>query len=159
MSGNGPSNTLADAPYLGGGSFITGREPELSGEHAHAPLIIHLDDDPSFLLLMEITLARSTRYRTLSFTSSPPALEYCYVERPALIITDIVRPNDIDGITFCARIRQDPRLCDLPLLILSACADGGERSAHLSVSFISKPCHTHTLVDEISRLVNGRYLR
>ena len=151
---------LANAPTLGGGSFITGREPALGGARAHHPLIIHLDDDPTFLLLMEITLTRSTPYRPLSFTSSPPVLEHCTtIERPALIITDIIRPNDIDGITFCAHIRQDPRLLDVPLLILSACADGGQRSAHLSVSFVPKPCHTPTLVDEISRLVNERHLR
>ena len=147
-------------PQLGIRSEQTGREPELSGARQKIiPLVIHVDDDPGTLQLMQLILDRLGNYRVLSFLHSDPALEACYDSHPALLITDIMRPDDIDGVALCRRIRQDPLLHDLPLLIHSAKALYELDSPLPDVAYVSKPCRPRDLVEVIDRLVNGGCLR
>jgi len=147
-------------PQLGVRSERTGREPELSGVRQQLiPLVIHVDDDPGTLQLMQIILDRLGNYRVLSFLHSDPALEACHDSHPALLITDIMRPDDIDGVALCRRIRQDPQLHNLPLLIHSAKAIYELNGPLQDVAYVSKPCRPRDLVEVIDRLVNGGCLR
>jgi len=140
-------------PQLGGQPHRSGWEPKLSGVRQQLPpLIIHVDDEHGMLTLMRLILERLGSCRVLSYDHSAPALDACYDTRPALLITDIMRPNDIDGVTLCQQIRQDPLLHDLPLLILSAKSDY-RLNPLPDVAFVSKPCSARELVRVIDELV------
>lgn len=148
-----------DAPLLGGQSALTGWEPELSSaRQALPPLVVHVDDDSGILHLTQIILDRFGPYRVMSFQHSAPALDACYEHHPALLITDVMRPNDIDGVTLCQWIRQDPLLYDLPLLLHTAKTDYGLQ--HLEgIAYVSKPCCPRDLVQVIDGLVEAGPLR
>jgi len=121
---NCPAQGLA--PSLGGhAGLVTGREPELSGLRAlvSPPLIVHVDDEPQLLFLVELILSRLRGYRYIGFANGRDALECCREQRPALLITDLMRP-EYSGPELIRDLRADMRLAELPILILTARAYG-----------------------------------
>ncbi|CAM5729506.1 Response regulatory domain-containing protein OS=Streptomyces fumanus OX=67302 GN=GCM10018772_51130 PE=4 SV=1 [Streptomyces fumanus] len=74
-------------------------------------------------------------------------LEVVHQVRPDVVTLDVVMPR-LDGLRTAARLRADPRTRDLPLAIVSACAQG-EVDAGLDVgvdAFLSKPFEPADLV-------------
>ena len=143
------------APQLGGRrQSLTGREPELSGLRALLlpPLIVHLDDDDILLALISLAVRRLRSYRVESFVAAEDALAFCRAMRPAVLITDVLRP-DIDGLSLCGLIRADSVLSDLPLMIHSAWMGAASQVKALGAVFVSKPCDPHSFCDQLDSLV------
>lgn len=150
----------AYAPQLGRqpSHLPNGREPELSGLRALLPpLIVHLDDDDGILKLIHLLLADFGGYRVQSYALARDALDFCHQTRPHLLITDISRP-DIDGLTVCHLIRNDPMLRDLRVLIFSACVSHTvSLQAHvLGVGMMTKPCDPFELLDAIDGIMQAQ---
>ena len=156
-----PSSLRSErAPQLGGylGPVISGREPELSGLRASRlpPLIVHVDDDATFLELMQLILKHYGYLRFKGFTSGTEALDFCWETRPAVLITDIKRPG-MDGPELCQAIRNDPYLFDLPLIVLSAaCLFSAEAwLQEVGATFVGKPCSPFELVRQVDNAVQA----
>jgi signal transduction histidine kinase/CheY-like chemotaxis protein len=90
------------------------------GRPIRSALIV--DDDPSFADLMARMLKASTRQEHLSIVrahSGRAALAELQTFQPDLVMLDIVMP-ELGGEETLAAIRADPRLADVPVLIISA---------------------------------------
>ena len=88
-----------------------------------ADLILIVEDEQDLVDTLTYNLQRSG-YQTCAALTGAEALRY--LERdpvPDLILLDLMLP-DMAGMEICANIRKDPRLRDLPILILTA--RGGE---------------------------------
>jgi CheY-like chemotaxis protein len=67
-------------------------------------------------------------------------------EPPSLILLDLMMPN-MNGEEFRARQLSEPRLADIPVVILSAMPNGRRRAESLGVTdFIPKPMHFEELL-------------
>lgn len=64
-------------------------------------------------------MMRVSGYRVLKTYSSGPAIAMLSVEKPDLVLLDLMMP-DISGLEVLRYIRRDPRLMDIPVIILSA---------------------------------------
>jgi CheY-like chemotaxis protein len=83
-----------------------------------AETILIVDDDPICLALAGIAL-RQAGFATCTAADGLEALEVLQNILPDLILSDIQMPN-MDGFEFASRTRQIPRLCDIPMVALTA---------------------------------------
>lgn len=129
------------APQLGGQrlDWRTGREPGLS--RTHAPVIVHVDDDPATRELVALVLEVNGYHSLRGFYDGREAFDYCVATRPDLLITDVARPG-MDGITLCRLIRETPGVAHMPVIIHSAyfCLEVVRAAEALDALYLAKPC-------------------
>lgn len=119
------------------------------------PLIIHLvDDDPEILEVMSAALADMGHTVSVS-RSGAQGLEAIQRSRPDLVILDLMMPT-MDGTEVCRRLRADPTLPGLKIIVLSAKIYAADRLAAMVAgadAYAVKPILIRQLEDLISRVV------
>jgi diguanylate cyclase (GGDEF)-like protein len=69
------------------------------------------------------------------------AIEVALAERPELILLDALMP-ELDGFQTCARLKEDPRTTDIPVIFITSLEEETDEARALqlgAVDFISKP--------------------
>lgn len=85
--------------------------------------ILIVDDDPQFGVLAKLTLEETGIFDVTVQTDSNEAISTAREFLPDLILLDIVMPG-LDGGDVQALLKNDPILCDIPVLIVSAIVAG-----------------------------------
>ena len=83
--------------------------------------ILVIDDQP-FFINMQQSLLKRHGYRVLTAGNGAEGLAEAKKHNPDLILLDIEMPV-MDGITTCAKLREDPALKHIPVIILTATQD------------------------------------
>ena len=78
--------------------------------------ILVVDDEPRVVRLVSEVL-RALGYAILSAGDGPAALEMVALERPDLVLLDVLLPRGMDGYAICRRIRE---FSDVPVIMLTA---------------------------------------
>lgn len=74
---------------------------------------------------------------------------------PRAIFLDLLMPV-MDGATFRSEQLRDPRLAAIPVVVMSALADGPTRAAALQpTEYLAKPIHSNELVAMASKMCRG----
>jgi CheY-like chemotaxis protein len=76
---------------------------------------------------------------------------------PDVVVMDIQLP-ETDGWDLTAELRRDQRTRDIPVVIVSARVQAGDRERSIRAgcdAFLGKPCDPHDLVDAINRLISA----
>jgi DNA-binding response OmpR family regulator len=81
--------------------------------------ILIVDDDPSLVRLLTLTLERFDRYEVASEVDPNRALEAVLEFRPHLVILDWIMSEN-PGNEVCEQIRADPRVAGTPIIFLTA---------------------------------------
>lgn len=122
------------------------------------PTILIVDDDPDFVEVTRIVLERAG-YRTCSAASGKEALEAMAVDGPDLVILDVMMDGILDGWDAGRRMRADPNLWDVPILVISSIT-GSEYLGMVPTdddnwmdNFLSKPVGPRQLLQEVRRLL------
>lgn len=87
------------------------------------PLILVADDNAD--MRMYLTRLLSPHYRVTAVTNGAAALTAMRTQEPNLLLVDVMMP-EMDGFALLQAVRSDPKVCALPLILLSARA--GEES-------------------------------
>jgi CheY-like chemotaxis protein len=66
------------------------------------------------------------------------ALERTQEALPTVLVTEILLPR-LDGLTLCRRIREDPQMRDLPVIVLSILAAATRAAEAGATAFLRKP--------------------
>jgi CheY-like chemotaxis protein/phosphoribosyl 1,2-cyclic phosphodiesterase len=82
--------------------------------------ILIAEDDPEVRTLLTATLIDDD-YELITAGDGQEALELALAARPDLVLLDLTMPH-LDGLEVCRRLRQEPGLADLPIIILSGSA-------------------------------------
>ena len=120
------------------------------------PLVVVADDDEDILLLVRATL--SPTYDVAAARDGEQALSLLQELRPAAAVLDIAMPG-LDGLEVLTRVRADPALSGLPVVLLSARAQEQDvaRGYALGASrYIRKPFSPRELVAAVDELVQPR---
>ncbi len=80
--------------------------------------IIVVDDDPSIQTLIRVNLEMQG-YQALTANDGVEGYALIQQETPDLIILDVMMPN-MDGYSVCQRVRKNPGLEHIPVLMLTA---------------------------------------
>ena len=93
-------------------------EPNPSGSQGREIKILCVDDDPLALLRLSEIL-RFHGFTVITAPGGEAGLEIAARHRPDLILLDIVMPG-IDGFEVCRRLKTDPSLAAIPIVMLTA---------------------------------------
>jgi DNA-binding response OmpR family regulator len=102
--------------------------------------ILIVDDEPGMLSMMEALLMHQG-YNLAFATSGAEALAKATQLTPDLILLDIMMP-DLDGYAVCQRLRTDPLLAEVPIIMVTARDDREARLQGIKAGaddFVSKP--------------------
>ncbi len=112
--------------------------------------ILCIDDDRLLLGLVRHTL-EGDEFEVITAADGPSGIDLAMKARPSLILLDVMMP-EMDGFEVCRRMRADPILKDIPIIIVTAMADpklnvkGFQAGATLA---IQKPYEPHKLIATI----------
>ncbi|MBW7882831.1 MAG: response regulator [Caldilineaceae bacterium] len=124
-------------------------------------VILVVDDAPAGRETME-ALLYSPSYELHFASNGPEALSLASKKRPDLILLDVMMPG-MDGFEVCRRLRLDPDLAEIPVILVTALDDRNSRLQGIDAGaddFITKPFDSAELrarVRTITRL--NRYRR
>jgi PAS domain S-box-containing protein len=117
--------------------------PVLTGEGSelvHESTVLVVDDDPAARDTIEMFLFQEGY--DLAFASNGiEALEKAAELTPDLILLDVMMPG-LDGFEVCRRLRADPHLAEVPVVMVTALDDRDSRLQSIEVGaddFITKP--------------------
>ncbi|NJD22137.1 MAG: response regulator [Melioribacter sp.] len=114
--------------------------------------IVLIEDDEGITRLIKFKLEKEG-YEVKSFLNGEKVIEYLVRNKPALIISDVMMPV-IDGLTLLKEIKADPRVSDIPVIMLST---HSHESAVLeclragAADYVTKPFSTTELILRIEK--------
>lgn len=116
-----------------------------------------VDDDPAVRDMLDLVLGLEG-FTVVGASDGVEGLEAARELRPDVIILDVMMPG-LDGRTVATRLREDPELGDIPLVLCSALTSAEDTWAGWQTgadSYVSKPFDNQRLVGEILRAIAAR---
>jgi two-component system phosphate regulon response regulator PhoB len=102
--------------------------------------ILAIDDEPDLLELVRVSLARDG-YEVHVARAGEKGLDLARRLRPDLVVLDLMLP-DLSGTEVCRRLRADPELGRVPILMLTARSEEIDRVVGLELGaddYVTKP--------------------
>jgi DNA-binding response OmpR family regulator len=121
-----------------------------------AKKILVVDDDENILNL-EKTILEQKGFHVTGAGGGAEALKLLAEGNYDLVLLDVMMP-EVDGFTVCRKIKEDPRLKDIPVIFLTA-KGGGEALAEGfesgAVMYINKPFTAHKLLTIVNTMLES----
>ena len=118
------------------------------------PKIMVVEDDPHVLRQIAFALEHEG-YAVTTATAGDDALRKLMLDRPDLLVTDVMMPG-LDGYDLVDQLRRDEKLCDLPVIMVTARTADEDISKGFSSGtdiYIEKPFKPSELVAFVRRFV------
>lgn len=120
----------------------------------HSVLVVDDNSEIRHWLSMEF----SSSYRVLEAENGKEAYNKALSEHPDLLVSDVIMPV-MDGFELCEKIRKNPNISSLPIILLTARTldrdkiEGMESGAD---AYITKPFNIDVLKTTMGNLIKGR---
>jgi CheY-like chemotaxis protein/nitrogen-specific signal transduction histidine kinase len=117
--------------------------------------LLHIEDNPSNLRLIERILAGRDDVVVVSAMQGRFGIELARQHQPALILLDLHLP-DISGEEILRRLREDPMTSSIPVVMVTADATAGQVQRLLSagaVAYLTKPLDVTMLLSVIDGIL------
>lgn len=122
-------------------------------------LVLVVDDVPANVKLLEAKLTNEY-YDVITAKDGFEAIEQTKAKKPDLILLDVMMPG-IDGFETCRRLKQDPDVSHIPVVMVTALSEPSDRVAGLEAGaddFITKPINDTALFARVRSLVRIKVL-
>jgi len=106
-------------------------------------------------------ILEENEYQVAVARNGVEALAWIEEQKPLVVISDIMMP-EMDGYQLCMKIKEDPVLKDIPVLLLTSLADPTDVIRGLECgadNFITKPYNEQFLLSRIKHILINRELR
>lgn len=116
--------------------------------------VLVIEDEDNIALALDFLMTRQG-FVTERHPSGAGAVERIRALHPDLVLLDIMLP-EVSGYEICQEVRLDPALCDVRILLMSACASPVEQRKGLALGadgFIAKPFEPRDLTGALDRLM------
>jgi two-component system, OmpR family, phosphate regulon response regulator PhoB len=116
--------------------------PKMTNAH-----ILVVDDEPDISALVAYHLARES-YRVRTASSGPEAIRAAELERPDLIVLDLMLPG-MSGLQVLEELRRRPETQEIPVILLTARKEEQDRIAGLRLGaddYVAKPFSPQELI-------------
>jgi CheY-like chemotaxis protein len=124
-----------------------------AGEPATATILV-VDDDPDFCQIVTRIL-QANGYRVRTAANGAEAWRQIQDEIPDLVLLDIMMSTVLDGLGVSQRMRQDPTLRHVPIVVVSSIADTEyaavfptDQYVHMD-TWLSKPVDPESLLQAV----------
>ncbi|MCR5872901.1 response regulator transcription factor [Phenylobacterium sp. J426] len=121
-----------------------------------SPYILIADDDPLLRAILEHKL-EAAGYAVKSVEDGRAALEAAAEDIPGVVVLDAMMPV-MDGFEALRRFKQDPRLADVAIIMLTALKREADIVSALKLGaadYVPKPFNPDELVARLDRLMSG----
>ncbi|GAM10261.1 blue-light-activated protein [Geobacter sp. OR-1] len=128
-------------------------------EHVKAEILI-VEDSPTQAEELKYTLERHN-YSVLIAGNGREALALLREHKPAMVISDIVMP-EMDGYQLCREIKQDERLRNLPVILLTSLSNPRDVVKGLECgadNFLTKPYEEKYILSRIQYIIANKNLK
>ncbi|MSP62241.1 MAG: response regulator [Myxococcales bacterium] len=118
--------------------------------------IVVCDDQDDIAHLVNMALG-DAGYLCLRARDGEQALFLASIEAPDLLILDVMMPR-VDGITACKKLKADPVLSRIPILMLTALADVDDKVKGLEAGaddYLAKPFDLRELLARVRALIRS----
>lgn len=125
-------------------------------------VLLIIDDDPVARQTLT-ALLNASDYRLEEAASGPEGIRKASLLHPEVILLDIMMPG-MDGYEVCRRLRQDPELAEVPIIMITALDDRASRLTGLEAGaddFLAKPFDSlelETRLRTLKRVARYRHL-
>ena len=116
--------------------------------------VLIAEDEPSIVLSLEFLL-RDAGYEVITAADGAQALKLAAELKPHLVVLDVMLPL-VNGFEVCRMIREDPAMCDMRILILTARGREHEVARGMALganAYITKPFATRELMKTVGELI------
>jgi CheY-like chemotaxis protein len=118
---------------------------------------ILLVDDTRLVLELEKSFLKLSHVDVLTAMNGVEALEMIRKDPPDLIFMDMNMPL-MDGITCCTRLKADPFLCSIPVIMLTTAGREGDRERASQAGcddFLTKPIDRREFLEKARRYTDA----
>lgn len=117
-------------------------------------IILVVDDQPEIRTLIRMTMDYDD-YEVHEADNGDNGLRMAKALRPDIVLLDVMMPGQLDGFQVCARIRADPGIARVPVVILTARDqqsdfEAGRRAG--CTAYLTKPFSPLRLIETVERL-------
>ncbi|MGH9809276.1 MAG: ATP-binding response regulator, partial [Terriglobia bacterium] len=126
-------------------------EPSPSAADSAAITVLVVDDDAASRDLLATTLRREG-YRTVQARGGDEALELALKLRPDAITLDVLMPKT-DGWAVLGTLKANPKLCDIPVIMVTVAPDRGIGLSLGAAEVMTKPVDRAELTSLLRRLL------
>lgn len=112
--------------------------------------VLVVDDELYILHILDFSLA-AEGFEVITAEDGEQAVTMAKSEQPDLVVLDVMMPK-IDGYEACRKLKQDPNMKDVPVILLTAKGRDIDRKLGLEVGaddYITKPFSPSKLIDKI----------
>jgi signal transduction histidine kinase len=129
---------------------VVERDPD-ELRRSHTVLVV--EDTPDVIRMIRLSLHHD--FRILAATNGAQGLELARKHRPSIVVTDLMMPV-MDGLELTLRLREDPQLSHVPILMLTARNEVESRITGRKAgvdAYLGKPFSSKELVNTVRSLV------
>ena len=119
--------------------------------------ILIVDDEPNIVTSLEF-LMRGDDYDVRVARDGEEALRLAESFRPDVVLLDVMMPQR-SGFEVCRRLRENPALGDMKIVMLTAKGRDAEKDKGLHLganAYVTKPFSTKELMNTVRGLLPGR---
>ncbi|MBV5261074.1 response regulator [Synechococcus moorigangaii CMS01] len=112
--------------------------------------VLVIDDLPTELQLLSNYVSQGG-HQVMTAVSAADALEKIEIQRPDVIVTDLVMP-DMSGLDMCRKLKKDDTTANIP--IIACTTKDGKMDRNWAIKqgvniYLTKPCEKADLLDAI----------
>ncbi|MCB2195238.1 MAG: response regulator [Bacteroidetes bacterium] len=119
--------------------------------------ILIVDDVSTHLLLLQNILEQEG-YTILTYSDPNMALDAVYLNSIDVILLDLMMP-DLDGFEFLDRIKQDKKISDIHVIVISAKTDSWSMKNAMdkgAFDYLTKPINIHDLKNKVRAAITKK---
>lgn len=118
--------------------------------------ILVVEDEDNIAIALDYLMTREG-YEQHRIATGAGAVDLIRRTRPDLVLLDVMLP-EVSGYEICQKVRMDPELAAVKILMMTARGSAMERRKGLAMGadgFISKPFELKALRAEVRRILSG----
>jgi formate transporter len=122
------------------------------------PTILVVDDDPDFVEIIRTVLLKEG-YAVRTAASGDQALDAMKMERPSMVLLDVMMTTPLEGVGVAHKMSNDPALREIPVVMISSIDSSKYKDSlpddlHIPIdAWISKPVDPEHLVRTVRRFI------
>ncbi|MDB9315035.1 response regulator [Spirulina sp. CS-785/01] len=120
-------------------------------DNPNKPILLIVDDNPTNIKVL-FNFLKESGFKVLVAKDGESALSKLQEISPDLVLLDVMMPG-IDGFETCRRMKEDPKLKEIPVIFMTALSDTVDKVKGLSlgaVDYITKPFQQEEVLARIN---------